>query len=135
MDKKLKRVTAEMFFAFRVHNYLSVLNRKIGSKSLNYGYSLRYGKYAVVYASVLAINKHFLENLINLTFENIEGYIEKNLKRILNNWKKFEEYANKKKGNLSYFNPKENLTDYDTYYKGTTLKKDLEIYFKQKHKK
>lgn len=135
MSNRLPQIAAEMFFAYRVHNYLTILSRKIGSKSLNYGYSLRYGRYAVVYAANLLINNDFHSKLKNLNFEQVEQYIETNLIEILNKWKKFEKYFSEKNENITYFNVNENLTDYDTYYKGTTLKNDLELYFKPKRKR
>ena len=124
-----KGLAAEMFFSFKIHNYLSQLGRKIGSKSLIYGYSLRYGKYAVVYATTLLLQDTFKNNLPNISLESIDDYLDKTIISILKKWKNFEKNIQRKKSNRSYFNPKENLNDFDTYYKGTTLKKDIEDFF------
>lgn len=129
VTKDRKYLASKIFYAYKVHDFLVKLERKEGRKSLRYGYALRYGKYAVVYVSSLVILDEFRKNLSSRSLDEIEEYIYKNIPKILNKWKEFEEWIQSLKENRSYFNPTENLTDFDTYYKGSTLKTDLEKYF------
>lgn len=123
-------LAAKMFFAYRVHNILSAIGKKEGIKSLKYGYALRYGKYAVIYSSSLIMdNCSFRTNLQMRSLKEIDQYIDQSIIKLLNTWKDFEVTIQKKEPNRTYFNPIENLTDFDTYYKGTSLKSDLVSYF------
>ena len=97
---------------------------------MQYGYSLRYGKYSVVYASSLLMKSGFRNNLHQRSLNEIEQYIEKNIPQILEKWQKFEKYIQKLDSNRGYFDPSHYLTDFDSYYKGPTVKADIENYFK-----
>ena len=123
------RLVSEIFYSFRVHQYLLAQEKVIGKKSLKYGYSLRYGKYAVVYASSRLIDKDFNNKLPSRSLDEIIQYISVKISKILEAWKNFDEFIQKQDGNLKYFNPGYQLTDFDSYYKGSTLSQDIENYF------
>ena len=124
------RLVAEIFYAYMAHNYLVERERKIGTKSLQHGYSLRYGKYAAVYASSLLMNNEFRETLPSRSLDEIVQYISGKTILLLEKWRDFEEYIQKQDKNINYFNPSHRLTDFDSYYKGPNLKIDIENYFK-----
>jgi len=126
----IEKLVSKIFYAYSTHKFLVSEEKSIGKKSLKYGYSLRYGKYSVVFASSILIDVDFRTNLHQRSLDEIEQYISKNIPLILNKWKKFEEYIQKLDSNKSYFDPSHDLTDFDSYYKGSTVKKDLENYFK-----
>jgi hypothetical protein len=114
-----------------VHKFLVSKEKSLGEKSLQYGYSLRYGKYAVVYVSSILLHTDFRKNLYKRSLDEIEQYIENNIPIILDRWKKFEEYIQRLDSNKSYFDPSHHLTDFDSYYKGPNLKADIENHFKR----
>jgi hypothetical protein len=128
----LQQLVSEIIYAYRVHSYLVSLDKEMGKKSLQYGYALRYGKYAVVYASsFLAMNKDFRENLHSRSLDEIDQFVNHNVPEILSKWRDFEDNVQKIASNKAYFDPAHNLTDFDTYYKGPTLKGDIESFFRR----
>ena len=131
LTSNLKQLVSEIFYAYKVHRFLMSQENTAGKKSLQYGYSLRYGKYAVVFSSSLSMDNGFRKKLYQRSLNEIEQYIENNIPQILEKWKKFEEYIQKLDSNSGYFDPSYQLTDFDSYYKGKTLKVDIEHYFKQ----
>jgi hypothetical protein len=127
------RLAAEMFYAYRVHSFLVSKEKEVRKESLGkYGYSFRYGKYAVVYASALSMHKEFRDKIDLRTADEIVQYIDNNLPIILDKWKIFEENVQKKETNKAYFNTVNQLADFDTYYKGPTLEENLKEFFVQK---
>ena len=113
------------------HKEYSAINKKKG-ENLNYGYAFSYGKFAVV--SVVA--SFFSEKSSTDTLVN---EINKSIKLVLSAWPQFESKIVKMKHNSSYF---KEIKDTDTgelnsiyefpnYYKGRTVNKDLENYFKK----
>jgi hypothetical protein len=125
----VSRLASEMFFAYRTHDLLVTIEKKQAKKSLKYGYALRYGKYACVYASALTMDKAFYENLPSRSLQEVEQYVDQSVEKLLATWKDFEDLIQRKETNRVYFNPREQLTDFDTYYKGATLKSDIEQFF------
>lgn len=124
-----QQLVSELFYAYRAHNILLGLSKKEGQKSLKYGYALRYGKYAVVYASSLIMVNDFREHLPLISLKDMDQYMQQEIDQLLRRWKDFEKVVQKKKQNRSYFDASKNLTDFNTYYKGTTLKIDLLKFF------
>jgi hypothetical protein len=59
----------------------------------------------------------------------MDQYMQKDIDQILRKWKNFEKVIQKKKQNRTYFDPSKNLTDFNTYYKGATLRNDLSKFF------
>lgn len=97
---------------------------------VNYGYALRYGKYAVI-----SVVSHNFKNITKSSYEEkIVNYIDE----VLLQWVSFEEYITKKEHNKNYFSEVLNpdtkeirrMLDYDGYYKGSTIGKDLKSFFK-----
>ena len=93
---------------------------------VNFGYALRYGKYSVI--SVVARRFKLITDK-----DNYEDMISMYIDDTLQNWIKFEEFITSKEYNKSYFNEVVNpetqevrrILDYDGYYKGSTIGKDL----------
>jgi hypothetical protein len=127
----------EYFFGYKCFELLSkiekiynrVPNNKFGI--INYGNALRYGKLAVTSICAKKFNQSFEMN----KYDDYAGEIVKN---ILQQWLKFEKSIIEKRTNRKYFvktvdrdTGKESLeTNYDGYYKGSTLDQDLsEFYF------
>lgn len=127
----IEKLVSEVFYAYSTHKFLVSEEKSIGKKSLRCGYSLRYGKYSVVFASSISIDADFRTNLHQRSLDEIEQYIANNIPLILNKWKKFEELIQRLDGNKTYFDPSLDLTDFDSYYKGSTAKTDIENYFKK----
>jgi hypothetical protein len=71
----------------------------------------------------------FREQLPLLSLKNMDQYMKQDIDQLLHRWKDFEKVIQKKKQNRTYFDPSKNLTDFNTYYKGTTLKNDLTKFF------
>ncbi len=126
----IDKLVSEMFYAHSVHRFLVSREKGVGRKSLRHGYSLRYGKYAVVYASSILLHTNFRKNLHKRSLDEIEQYIANNIPITLDKWKKFEDYIQELPSNKSYFDPSHHLTDFDSYYKGPNLGADIKNYFK-----
>lgn len=125
------------FFAYIVMNKLNEIQTSFNNQPnnkdgvVNYGYVLRYGKY-----SIISVISTYFDN--KLKIENYEKFATETLMSILEKWLKFEEYISVQEHNKSYFrkivDPETNIirqiTDYDGYYKGKTINKDLKNFFK-----
>jgi hypothetical protein len=122
-------LASKIMYAYLVHNFLVSKENEVGNKSLEFGYALRYGKYAVVYASALTMHNSFRKDFSSRSLDEISQYINNNIPGILERWKLFENKIQTLPSNNTYFNPTQQLADFDTYYKGTTLKADLESFF------
>lgn len=127
----------QYFFAYLTIRNLSKIQNKFKDQQnnrdgiINYGYSLRYGKYSVV----SIVSQYFEENFDIEEYETKSNQI---VEQILNNWVTFEEYIITEKHNSSYFrdiiNPEtkevRRMLDYDGYYKGKTINKNISNYFR-----
>jgi hypothetical protein len=127
----ISQLVSMLFYSYLVHKFLILQEKAVGKKSLRFGYSLRYGKYAVVYASALSMNKNFRKALHSRSLDEINQYIEYNIPLILKKWKNFEDAIQKFRSNKAYFDSARHLKDFDTYYKGPTLKGDIEKFFRR----
>jgi hypothetical protein len=93
-----------------------------------YGHAIRYGRLSVI---AVCTKKYYVNG--NKSIENIEA----DLKRVLLNWREFEEYVIRKNGNQSYFklyeDPESGAStqelNFQGYYRGKTLARDLTEYF------
>lgn len=126
------RVT-EYYYAYLIHQHLGALERHHSSDlkdpfgTSGYGHALRYGKYAVTFASIQAYFKN----------ENSLRHIEKHVMQALKLWLKFEEFATDLPANSGYFKSYihhetgAEIRDYnyDGYYKGRTINNDIATYF------
>lgn len=92
-------------------------------KDYRYGFSLRYGKMAIVAAvGVLGVDESKLDK------NNIIQHAKEKLHKILSNWDSFENSIKSKSENSDYFAPD---PDFDNYYKGKTLNQDIAEFFKE----
>lgn len=99
--------------------FTSIKNNKDGI--VNYGYSLRYGKYAVI-SAIMKDHKNTKETEIK---EIVEKYLYK--------WMEFEKFIISNPINSNYFREIEDLDtgtkrqilNFDGFYKGTTLNKEI----------
>jgi len=121
--------TAKAFYAYITHAYLVSLDKKLGKKSLQHGYSLRYGKYAVVHACFVFMDKGIRDNLHLKSLEEINEHANQSTPQVLNKWRSFEDFVTKGETNKAYFDPTENLSDFASYYKGPTLAGDIQSFF------
>lgn len=124
----------EYFFAYKAWQYLLAIEKGYskGKKNrhgeLQYGNGLLYGKYAIISACMLFYKED--ESLASLGM-----FVDD----ILKQWQKFESYVMTLPTNSSYFRVyKDEETgieqrdlNFDNYYKGKTLDKDILTFFKK----
>ncbi len=120
-------------FGYLCHQYLIELEKKFDKTPNNkfgintYGNALRYGKYAIVNV----VTRFFDENYQISMYKNYARVISG---QILNQWQDFEKVVSEKGYNRDYFyyfveNDKKNIYyNFDGYYKGRTINKDIENY-------
>ena len=110
----------KMFFALLLHKNLS------GLKKDNWGYGIKYGKFAIIYAISLNCDpKIFSES-------DYEEKAKEKINKIQKKWKKFEDSIKNKPANADY-SGEEGDFDFDGYYKGKTLTVDLKEFFKDEN--
>lgn len=127
----LPKLTAQALYAYMTHSDLISLDKKLGKRSLQHGYSLRYGKYAVVHASFVAMGSSVRDNFHLKSLDEIEKYMNLSTPQILSKWKSFEDFVTKAQTNKVYFDPDQNLSDFASYYKGPNLASDIQNFFQQ----
>ncbi len=110
------------FYAYKGYEYLRTF--KNSWEEDKYGSALRYGKYAVIYATILNIGEHNIENIK----DDIDSTLVK--------WKDFETFAKMKPENKRYLIKGEDKEgnefygmNYSTYYRGSNINKDLNVFF------
>jgi hypothetical protein len=97
---------------------------------IQYGNALRYGKFAIIAASIKAYSD-------TVPINQYETEVDKSLKKHLSTWKKFEQYVVGRPKNERYFKTEydqetetiKSELNFDNYYKGKTLNSDLVNYF------
>lgn len=121
-------------YGYFCHLYLIELEKNFSKKKNNkygintYGNALRYGKYAVTYV----VSQYYLETLeLFEYYDNAKLYTD----IILGQWLKYEKSVIEKEHNRDYFyyvigenEEKEYYYNYDGYYKGRTINRDLREY-------
>ena len=116
----------EAFFAYRCLVQLKTLqrahNRGAYLSSRKLGNAFRYGKYSVICA--IGVNNPGIPEEI----EKIEELVSTLVHSALKGWSKFERFAIKGTANLDYFGSGER--DFDNYYKGKTINKDLKDHWR-----
>ena len=108
-------------FAQQPHNRFGVIN---------YGSALRYGILAVSYVAYAKLETE-------ITSANLETLVRESLATTLARWLDFEEYAKSRSHNRDYFrkftdpvSAAETIeTNFEGYYKGKTLNRDLAEFF------
>ncbi len=120
-------------FGYFCHQYLLELEKKFDKTANNkfgintYGNALRYGKYAVVNVVTRFFNESFQISM----YKDFARIISD---QILNQWQDYEKAVSEKAYNRDYFyyfmeNDKKNIYyNFDGYYKGRTINRDLESY-------
>jgi len=121
------RLSSHMFFAYKVHKFLVELEKR--KPKNDFGYALRYGKYAIVSASYVSMNPTFKQKLPSLPLSDIETYINSKITELLGRWKVFESYVQSNSNNKRYFDLAQDLSDFDNYYKGGPVQADIEAFF------
>ena len=114
----------EMFFAFLLFKCL--LEKEKGFKRKTdsiekYGYSLMYGKWAVI-ASIALQNIDVAKPIAELL-----SLARKLVEEALNHWKEFDNFVVKKNEGSKYFNEK--TKNYELYYKVNILDQDIKEFF------
>lgn len=113
----------EYVFAFLVYNYLTEIQNKFKKEEynkdgiINYGYSLRYGKFAVVSAILKQYSKikdKPIETTINNTLKNWLNF-EKHILNAPVNKRYFREFEDQDTGE------KRQVLNFDGYYKGVSI--------------
>lgn len=132
-----KSSAMKYFFGYKVFEYLIEIQKRFEKETINkfgqaqYGYGLRYGKIAMV--GVIA-----RQYTNQVTIENFDQEVKLKTDNILNKWTEFEEFVKTQPENSSYFRKytdqetKQEILEvnFDNYYKGRTLTKDLESFYK-----
>ncbi|TWI84952.1 AIPR protein [Lacibacter cauensis] len=130
-------LTKKYFFGYKCLEYLNDVQKRFEKDTNNrygqaqYGYGLRYGKIAMV--GVIA--KYYTSNV---KVGNFEQEVISNADLILSRWLRFEEFVKSQPDNRAYFRKYTDQdsgqevieVNFDNYYKGKTLTKDLNAYFK-----
>jgi len=114
----------EMFFGYLLFNEMEKLESNFPKKfdsTENYGYSLLYGKWAVV-ASIGITNPS-----IKIKSTEIFNQAKEIVKQRLTIWKQFDEFVKNKRFDTKYF--KDGKTNYELYYKINMLDEDIREYF------
>jgi hypothetical protein len=124
-------ICADIFYSYRLRAHLFE-SEKSKDSTVDYGYSLRYGKYAVLYAVSLHMKDGVRKNLFQKTVQEIEDNIRTEAKAVLKKWKKFEESVPKYEHNKIYLDIESGSLNYVNYYKGQTLNSDLEAFFRNR---
>jgi len=105
-----------MFSAFLIHKNLSRLRKE------DWGYGVRYGKFAIVYAIMLDFDSE------DLSSEDCEKKVKQEINKIQKKWKIFEDHIRKEERNKKYL-MEDGTFDFDGYYKGKTLAQDVSSFF------
>lgn len=116
------------YYAFRCYQHLVQLEKQPHeTKKYNYGFGLRYGKYALISA---IIYKKYIDK------SSLDKY-EIDTEDVLKEWANFEQKVSSLSTNSDYFytvsvqddREPELYYNFDGYYKGRTLNSDIKNYF------
>lgn len=110
--------SGEAVYAYLIYKNIIKIEKQNKNNGYNidkWGYALRYGKFAVL--SAYAISYKYPNDIINFDYET-------NIFYLLDNWKKFEDYAKNK--NEKYFGEQ---NEYDNYYKSANVDRDVLSFF------
>jgi len=122
----------KLFFGYKVLELLNQVEKSFSQQENNrhgvatFGFSLRYGKYAVV----SVVGRYYNDDI---KASEYEGKIDNLVKTILLQWSEFEEFARSKEANVTYFQKVIDQrtgaeiveVNFDGYYKGSTVDADL----------
>jgi hypothetical protein len=118
-----KKDFKKMMFAYLTLQKLHKLSSELssGPKKSKWGYGLRYGKMAII-AAIGAMGFEQRDNI-----EEMQKEAAEKLKKLESRWRKFEKWAKQQKGNVEYV--EDDVLNFDNYYKGKTVNKDIRKYF------
>ena len=120
----LGNVTAEItIYSYRIHKELMELDKLYKKQDYNsseWGGAIRYGKFAVISAYAILFPC--------LDLEDDEEVLRENTKKVLEMWKKFEEFVREREENKRYSC---NQDEFVNYYKSSNVDKDVADYFRQ----
>lgn len=114
----------EMFFAYLIFRELENIEENYSQKVdtiSEYGYSLMYGKWAVI-ASIGITNP-----VIQSDYESILSQVQDLVTSRLSDWNKFDEFVKEKRSNTKYF--MEGNPNYELFYKVNLLDEDVKEFF------
>lgn len=114
----------DMFFSYLLFDKLEKIEKEFVEKEKSidkYGYSLLYGKWAVV-ASIGITNVN-----IEVSRERIFNQVDNLIGQRLLIWKEFDKFAKEKNIDTRYFN--KDITNYELYYKVKILDEDIKEFF------
>ena len=114
----------EMFFAYLLFNQMETIENNFEKKFDTidkFGYSLLYGKWAVV--SSIGISKPLIKNDRSEIFSQAEELINKRIR----NWSDFDAFVKEKRSKTKYF--KDSRSNYELYYKVNMLDEDVKEFF------
>lgn len=119
-----ENVTAEVaIYSYRIHKELmelEKLHKKQDYNSSEWGGAIRYGKFAVISAYAILFPE--------LDLEDNDEVLSGNTKKVLEMWKKFEEFVREREENKKYFC---NQDEFVNYYKSSNVDRDVADFFRQ----
>lgn len=111
-------------YGYYCYQYLLDIEKKEENYGMDkYGYALRYGKYAVINI----VCRKFNDNIDKTKYESS---VKEVADQVLGKWKAFENQVIEKQSNEDYFydyqeENSKSVYNFDGYYKGKTINKDL----------
>jgi hypothetical protein len=113
----------EMFFSYLIFNELLKIEHEIGKDDSieKYGYSLLYGKWAVV--ASIGITNPTIDPDNSIIFEQAKKLVHNRLEQ----WKGFDHFIVEKRANTKYFQG--GKRNFELYYKINLLDDDVKEYF------
>lgn len=113
-------------YGYYCYQYLLEIKKQEGNYGMEkYGNALRYGRYAVINI----VSRKFSEDIDIIDYEHS---VKEAVNQTLEKWIVFENHVIKKQSNKDYFykyqeeNNIKTIYNFDGYYKGKTINKDLE---------
>lgn len=116
----------EMFFSYLLFNELEKIEGSFQKKSDSidlYGYSILYGKWAVLSSIGIASPK------IDTNSKEMFEQVKKCIKLRLSTWKEFEKFIRKKRKDSKYFKDEPN---FELFYKVSILDEDIKEFFRKR---
>jgi len=125
------QISAEVFFATLVHKDLVRLEKLSKQSGANYGNTLRYGKYAMLFAISQSMNTTLKNRLSEIREDELVNQAKQQAERVLSKCLKFERTVQKIRkypNNIAYYDKVNKSFDFDNYYKGKTITADLKSF-------
>lgn len=131
--------STDLIFCYRCYRHLDDIQAQFSKQpnnrfgTVNYGNAVRYGKFAVVSVAYRLLEDEITAKTVDETSKTITD-------KVLAQWLQFEDAVQKKPTNRDYFRPVTDVetgtvsvqVDFDNYYKGRNVKRDIEEFPFQK---